>query len=234
MVENVEELGLYSELYPLGHRNPFREIEVIPDKIGAAQGVAAEVSELAMLWIVATGALPSTRINRGNKRGGIKPLQGTRLRYTIDGMMLIERDARNDAGELRSATLHNPVSVGRIGCAHNGERHTAVPEHGSGNLPAVEHVCQLVIPDVDGQLIHILRIEVVPDVIVAWTIVAGQVSGQRRENPTRRKLKESSVRNCIHAVAPRVVELSLQTVPQALHRGELKAGVMAVLPSGEL
>ena len=71
MVEYIEELGFYSELHSLAHRKPFREIEVIPDKIGAAQGVAAEVSELAMLWVVATGALPSTRINCRNKRGRI-------------------------------------------------------------------------------------------------------------------------------------------------------------------
>src|ERR1017187_2818635 len=234
MVEYIEELGLYSELHPLAHRKRFREIEVIPDEIGATQGVAAEVSELATLWVVATGALPSTRINRGNKRGRIEPLEGARLRYTGDGMMLIEADARNDACELRSAALHNAVSIGRIGCAQNGERHPTVPEHGSGNLPAVEDVRQLVIPNVEGQLIHILRVEIVPDVIVARTVIAGQLSGQRRKNPSRRELKESSVRNRVHAAAPRVVELSLQTVPQALHRGELKAVVMTVLPGGEL
>jgi hypothetical protein len=90
MVEYIEELSLYSELHPLAHRKPFREIEVIPDEIGAAQGVAAEVSKLAMLWVVATD----------------------RLRDTRDGMMLIERDARNDARELRSTALHNAVPVG--------------------------------------------------------------------------------------------------------------------------
>src|ERR1700738_3806359 len=102
MVKYIEELGLHSKLHSLPHRKPFREIEVIPDKIGAAQGVAAEVSELAMLWIVATGALPSTRVNGGNKRGRIEPLEGPRLRYTSDGMTLVERNAGNDACELRS------------------------------------------------------------------------------------------------------------------------------------
>src|ERR1700686_2684384 len=234
MVEHIEELGFYSELHSLAHRKPFCEIEVIPDKIGAVQGVAAEVSELAMLWVVATGALPSTRINCRNKRGRIEPLEGARLRYTSDGMTLIERDAGNDACELRSAALHNSVFVGRIGCAQNGEWHPTVPKHGPGNLPAVEHVRQLVIPNVEGQLIHILRVEIVPDVIVARTVIAGQLSRQRRKNPSRRELKESSVRNRVHAAAPRVVELSLQTVPQALHRGELKAVIMTVLPGSEL
>src|SRR5271169_6485644 len=176
MVEYIEELGLYSELHSFAHRKPFREIEVIPDKIGATQGVAAEVSKLAMLWVVATGALPSTRINGGNKRGRIEPLEGARLRYTSDGMMLIERDARNDACELWSAALHNAVSVRRIGRAQNGERYPTVQEHGPGNLPAVEHVRQRVIPNVDRQLIQVLRVEVVPDVIVARTVIAGQLS----------------------------------------------------------
>src|ERR1022692_1911344 len=205
MVEYIEELGLYSELHPLAHRKPFREIEVIPDKIGAAEGVTAEVSELAMLWVVATGALPGTRINGGNKGSRIEPLERARLRYTSDGMMLIERDAPNNACELRSAALHNAVSVGRIGCAQDGERHPTVPEHGPGNLPAVKHVGQLVVPNVDGQLIHILRVQIVPDVIVARTVIAGQLSGQRRENSSRRELQESSVRNRIHTAAPRVV-----------------------------
>ena len=148
-----------------------------------------------MQWVVATGALPSTRINGENKRGRIEPLEGARLRYTIDGMMLIERNAPNDASELRSAALHNSVSAGRIRCAQNGERHPTVPEHGPGNLPAVEHVRQLVIPDVEGQLIHILRVQIVPDVIVARTVISGQLSRQRRKNPSCRELQESSVRN---------------------------------------
>ena len=44
-------------------RKPFREIEVIPEEIGTAQGIATEVSELAILRVVATGALPCTWIN---------------------------------------------------------------------------------------------------------------------------------------------------------------------------
>src|ERR1017187_3011841 len=107
MVEYIEELGLYSELHPLAHRKPFREIEVIPDEIGATQGVAAEVSELATLWVVATGALPSTRINRGNKRGPVEPLGGARLGFPGGWIVVIGGDARNDACELRSAALHN-------------------------------------------------------------------------------------------------------------------------------
>ena len=93
---------------------------------------------------------------------------------------------------------------------------------------------QQVIPNFDRQLIHILRIEIVPDVIVARTVIAGQFSRQRGKNPSRRELKESSVRDCIHATAPGVVDLSLQTMAEPLHRGQLKTVVVTVLASGEL
>jgi hypothetical protein len=89
MVEHIEELGLCSKLHPLPQRKSFREIEVI-----VTEGLAAEVSELAMLWVVATDALPSTRINGGNKRGRIEPLEGARLRYTS------ERNGTHRAGNL--------------------------------------------------------------------------------------------------------------------------------------
>src|ERR1700690_3867379 len=109
-----------------------------------------------------------------------------------------------------------------------------MPKHRSGDLPTVECLGQLAIPKADRQLIHILGIQTVPDVIVAGTVIAGQLSRKRRKNPSCRKLKESSIRYRIHAAAPRVVELSLQTVPQALHRRELKTVVMTVLAGGEL
>src|SRR5271155_2520459 len=86
----------------------------------------------------------------------------------------------------------------------------------------------------DRQLINILRVEIVPDVIVAWAIIAGQASRQRRQNPSCRKRKESSVRDCIHATTPVVVDLSLQTMSEALHRGQLKPVIVAVRAGREL
>ncbi len=87
MVEEVEELGLYSQPDPFGHRKPFREIEVIPEEIGTAQGITAEVSELAILCVVAAGAPPCTRINRRYKGVRIEPLDRARLCYAWDRMM---------------------------------------------------------------------------------------------------------------------------------------------------
>src|SRR5271157_3275082 len=109
-----------------------------------------------------------------------------------------------------------------------------MPKHGSGNLPAIERVTQRMITHSNRQLIHILRVEIVPDVIVAGTMVAGQVPRQRRKNPSRGELKESSVRDRIHATAPGVVDLSLQTMAEPLHRGQLKAVVVTVRARGEL
>ena len=73
MVEDIEELGLHSELHTLGRQKPFREIKVIPEEIGAAQGIAAEVSESAMPRVVTTGALACTLINSRCKSVRIQP-----------------------------------------------------------------------------------------------------------------------------------------------------------------
>ncbi len=91
-----------------------------------------------------------------------------------------------------------------------------------------------VIPNFDRQLIDILRVEIVPDVVIARTVIAGQLSRQRRKNPSGGELKESAVRDRIHAAAPGVVDLPLQAVAQALHGGQLQAVVVAVRAGGEL
>ena len=89
MVEDVEELGFYPELHTLGYRKPFRKIEVIPKEIGTAQGITAEVSELAILRDVAAIALSCTRINRRYKSVRIEPLNRARLRHARDGVVRI-------------------------------------------------------------------------------------------------------------------------------------------------
>src|ERR1700683_1382351 len=148
-------------------------------------------------------------------------------------MMRIELDARNDTGELRPAALHDAVSVCRIRRAQHRERNSAVPKRCSGDLPAVQRVAQRTTPHSDRQLIDILRVEIVPDVIVARTIIAGQISRQRRKNPSRRERKESSVRDGIQATAPSVVDLSLQAMAESLHRGQLETVVMAGCTGGK-
>src|SRR5208337_2033018 len=53
MVEDIKELTLKPQLHMLGQGKPFCQVEVAPEKIRTAQGIAAEVSELAILRAVA-------------------------------------------------------------------------------------------------------------------------------------------------------------------------------------
>src|SRR5271168_2049498 len=107
-----------------------------------------------------------------------------------------------------------------------------MPKRCSRDLPAVQRVAQRMPSHSYRQLIHILRVEVVPDVVVARTVIAGQISRQRRKNPSRRERQEPSVRDRIHTTAPGVVDLSLQAMAQSLHRGQLKTVVVAVRTGG--
>src|SRR5271169_4318702 len=53
MVEDVKELTLNPQLHMLGQVKPFCQVEVTPGEIGTAQGIASEISELAILRAVA-------------------------------------------------------------------------------------------------------------------------------------------------------------------------------------
>ena len=57
--------------------------------------------------------------------------------------MVVEGRAGDDARELRSAALHDAVSVGRIRRAEHGEGNAAVPEDRAGQLPAVQEVAEV-------------------------------------------------------------------------------------------
>ena len=63
--------------------------------------------------------------------------------------MFIKRNAGNNTGILRPTSLHDPVSVGGVGCAQNGKGNPAAPEHGPGYLPAVNRIAQHLIPHFD-------------------------------------------------------------------------------------
>ena len=86
----------------------------------------------------------------------------------------------------------------------------------------------------DRQFVHILRVEIVPNVVVAGAVIAAQVSGQRGENPSGGELQEPAVGDFVQAMAPGVIDLPLQAVPHALHGRELKAVVVAVGAGREL
>ncbi len=68
MVEDVEELSLQSQFHMLGQRKRLCEIEVVPEEVRTAQGVAAEVSKLAVLRAIVAIALSRARIDGRRKR----------------------------------------------------------------------------------------------------------------------------------------------------------------------
>src|ERR1017187_4733032 len=111
MVEDIEELTLEPQLHALGQRKPFCQVEVAPEEIGTAQSIAPEISELAVLRTVAAMAQPCTRIHGRDKSVRIEPLECSRLGVERYRMVLIQRNAGDDAGELRPAALHDAVSV---------------------------------------------------------------------------------------------------------------------------
>ena len=64
MVEDIEELPVDAKLHALRQLKPLCQIEVAPSEVGTAEGVAAEIAELAVLRVVAAGAGACARIDR--------------------------------------------------------------------------------------------------------------------------------------------------------------------------
>ena len=142
MVEYIEELGVKPQLQLLGQGEQLRKVEVTPCKIGTAQRVTTEVPELTIPGAIASEACPGTRVNGRDKSIGIEPLNRARLCDTWNGIVFIERYARNNACELRSTAVHDAISICRIGRAQYGERNPAMPKNGSRHLPAVQRVAK--------------------------------------------------------------------------------------------
>ena len=109
-----------------------------------------------------------------------------------------------------------------------------MPEDRSGHLPAVQGVAEVMALHLDGKLVDILGIEVVPNVVVAGSIIASEIAGQGRKNPSGGEGQESAVRNGVHAAAEIVVNRALDAVREALGGRQLKAVVVAVGTGGEL
>ena len=90
MIEYVEKLGVEAHLETFGQRKPLGEVEIAPGEIGTAEHVAAEISELTILRIVAAVARASTWVYGGDKRIGIEPLHCSWLRDIGNGMVFIK------------------------------------------------------------------------------------------------------------------------------------------------
>jgi len=90
MIEKVKHLRIDAQLPMLAQRKPLRQIQIAPDKIRSSQRIAPQIAELAALRTVASGARTGTRIDGGNERIRIQPLNRTRLHYaSIDQAVLL-------------------------------------------------------------------------------------------------------------------------------------------------
>jgi hypothetical protein len=78
MVEDIKKLTLKTQLHMLAQGKPLCQVEIAPEKIRTAQGIASEVSELAILRTVAAIA--------GSGGHGFRlPVDFNCLRARIDG-----------------------------------------------------------------------------------------------------------------------------------------------------
>src|SRR5580692_9565909 len=122
MVEYVEKLRVEPQLHAFRHRKPLREVEVAPEELRAAQGVAAQISKLAGLRAASpiagpcrhdlpVGELLLARIDGRDKCIGIEPLNGSRLSNEGNRIVVVERHARNNARKLRPASIHNAFAI---------------------------------------------------------------------------------------------------------------------------
>ena len=109
-----------------------------------------------------------------------------------------------------------------------------MPEYAARNLPPIQRITKRMVPYLDRQLVHILPGEVVANVVIARAVIAAEISRQRRKNPPSRKLQETSIRDRVQAMAPGVVDLSLEAMSETLHGGELQAVVVTVRARSKL
>jgi hypothetical protein len=64
MIEQVEELSIDAEFAPLAQGEPLRKIKITPSEVRTTKRIPAEISKLAILLHVASGARACTRIDR--------------------------------------------------------------------------------------------------------------------------------------------------------------------------
>ena len=119
MVEDIEKLCIETQLHVFSHREPFGEIEVVPHEARTPQSIATEIPELAILGAVAAVASSGTRIDCGDKRIGVEPLDRTGLRNARECVMLVKWHAGYDVRELRTATLHDSLTIRGVGRAQH-------------------------------------------------------------------------------------------------------------------
>jgi hypothetical protein len=112
MIEEVKELSVESQLYSLVHREPLGNVKIAPEEVGAAQSVAAKISELAVLRVVAPVAGSSSWIDHRNKRVWIEPLNCSGLGNARNvAMATIGIYSGHKTCKLWTAALHDAISI---------------------------------------------------------------------------------------------------------------------------
>jgi hypothetical protein len=115
MIEDVEKLRVKSHLHPLIQRKPLRDVKIAPEEVGAAQSVACETSELAVLGVVTAITGAGSGIHRRRKRIRIKPLDRSWLGDARNvAMPAVRGYSVDEASELRPAALHDAIPVRRV------------------------------------------------------------------------------------------------------------------------
>ena len=154
---------------------PLRQIQIAPHEIGTAQRVAAEIAELAVRRIVAAGARAGARIDRRNERVRVEPLNRSRLRHARDRIVLVHAARRERRWRIAdrcparfrfrwpSRARSARKTAGR--CARTRCRKPAIRS---------AHRASSTIPQLQRQLIHVLRGEVVPHIVIARAVLPAQ------------------------------------------------------------
>jgi len=201
MVEDVEQLRVESQLHTLVERKPFGDVEVAPEEVGAAQSIAAEISELAVLSIVTAVASFGARIDSRDKRVWVEPLNRARLGNAGNvAVATVRIHPGYKAGELRPGALQDAAGLlrvllawRRVWRAQHREWQPAVPEHGAGNLPAIYGIAEAVAAHFDRQLVDVLGGEIMANVVIAGAVLAAKLARQRREKGSCSEWQESAV-----------------------------------------
>jgi len=79
--------------------------------------------------------------------------------------MFVQWHSRNHAGVPRPAALDDAVAVGGVRRAQHRKWQAAMPKRRTGDLPSVQRTGQHTIPELERQLINVLRGEILPHII---------------------------------------------------------------------
>src|SRR5260370_27227033 len=170
MIEDVEELRVEAKRDVLCDWNRFGHVNLGVGEMRPPIVVAARVAELAVDGRISTGTSAGAGIDYGGKGVWVEPLPAAGLRHAGDWRFAIERDSGDSVRVLRAAALKDAVVVGRVRCAEDAERHSAVQECCLRYLPAAEHLPQQCVAGMKWNLLNAERRNVLTDIVFTITV----------------------------------------------------------------